>query len=69
MTKVKPQNAPLSKRKKRIFKIAAILTAFFILVLLEISLRVFGYGKNYPLFIQNGDDETRLVINPEAAEK
>jgi len=60
---------PLSKRKKRIFKIAALFMAFLILLLLEVSLRAFGYGKDYPLFIEDKNDRASLIINPEIGQK
>lgn len=69
MAKGKLHKVQLSKRKKRIFKIASILMALLILVLIEIGLQVFGYGKDYPLFIQSANDDSSLVINPEVAEK
>ena len=66
---MKASSKPLSKRKKRGFKIAAVFMAFLILVLLELALRAFGYGKDYPLFIIDKDNADSLIINPEIGQK
>ncbi|MEM6514772.1 MAG: hypothetical protein AAF688_01225 [Bacteroidota bacterium] len=60
---------PLSRSKRRIFKFGAFLMALFVLALLEVGLRVFGYGKDYPLFIQDKNDKASLIINPEIGQK
>ena len=66
----KTQNPPqLSKPKKRLFKVGAIAMAFLFLLLVEVVLRVVGYGKDYPLFIENEADASELIINPDIGQK
>ncbi len=68
MTKAaKPQQ--LSKRKKRLFQFGGIAMAFLLLVLVEVVLRLVGYGKDYPLFIENENNSSELIINPEVGQK
>jgi tetratricopeptide (TPR) repeat protein len=68
--KVKPV-LPLSNSRKRIFSIIAILLPFIFLILLEVILRVSGYGDNHSLFITHPDEgyENYYVVNPEIGKK
>jgi tetratricopeptide (TPR) repeat protein len=61
----------LSNGRKRIFSIISILLPFIFLILLEIILRVTGYGDNHSLFITHPDEgfENYYVVNPEIGKK
>jgi tetratricopeptide (TPR) repeat protein len=58
-----------TRKRLLLFKLISILIPFFILFLLEISLRVFHYGYNLDLFVAYPADESFLVFNPEASKK
>ena len=58
-----------SKRKLRAFKAGAFLLSLIALVLLEIVLRLSGYGTDYPLFIEAKSQPDYLVMNPEISKK
>ncbi|MEX6687336.1 hypothetical protein QTN47_07510 [Danxiaibacter flavus] len=63
------QTKPVSKKKQWLFRcIAAYLPLLFI-VLLEIILRVAGYGHSMQLFITDTDNEEYLVMNRFASER
>ena len=68
MTK-KSSSLKLSKRKKRLFKVGAVFMAFLFLIIMELLLRAVGYGKDYPLFIEDLQDESKLIMNPEIGQK
>jgi tetratricopeptide (TPR) repeat protein len=51
------------------FKIAGILISFVILILIELSLRVFHYGNNFKLFVEFPENKDYLVLNPNASGK
>lgn len=53
------------KKTPRWFYVVMILLPVFIILLLEISLRIFNYGRNYDQWITAGDG--RLTLNPEIA--
>jgi tetratricopeptide (TPR) repeat protein len=59
----------LSGKRGLFFKGIAILLPFLILMLIEISLRIFQYGDNLDLFIEAGDRSDYLVLNPVASKK
>lgn len=61
----------LSKSRKRIFSIISILIPFVFLILLEVILRVTGYGDNHSLFITHPDEgfENYYVVNPKVGKK
>jgi tetratricopeptide (TPR) repeat protein len=61
--------APVSKKRILLFKVISILLPFLVLILLEISLRIFHYGNNYSLFIEYKDNPNFLMLNPEASKK
>ena len=44
---------PISKKRKLLFKTIGILLPLLVLFLIEVSLRVFGYGNNLDLFIES----------------
>ena len=57
----------ISKKRLFLFKAISILVPFFILLLLEVLLRVFNYGFDPALFIEYPADKNYLVMNPEAS--
>ena len=62
---------PLSKGKRVIFSLISIVIPFAFLILLELILRLTGYGDNHSLFISHPDKEFKeyLVVNPEIGKK
>lgn len=62
---------PLSKDKRAIFSLIAVVLPFAFLILLELILRIAGYGDNHSLFINHPDKEFKgyLVVNPEIGKK
>lgn len=72
MNKAKVNSArSLSKGKRAIFSLIAVLLPFAFLFLLELILRMTGYGDNHSLFINHPDKEFKeyLVVNPEIGKK
>lgn len=63
----KPAASSAGKQNPLWFYIVLILIPVFIIVLLEISLRIFNYGKELPQWVPV--DETRQILNPEIAYK
>jgi tetratricopeptide (TPR) repeat protein len=59
----------LSRGRVIFFKITGILLSLFILLLLELSLRIFKYGSNLNLFIEYPNNKDYLVFNPDASKK
>ncbi|KKM02928.1 hypothetical protein LCGC14_1779510 [marine sediment metagenome] len=59
----------LSKRKRFFFKVGAFLLVLVIIALVEIVLRVAGYGTAYPLFIASEVQSGKMVMNPKVGEK
>ena len=59
----------LSKKKTTFFKIGSVLFSLLLIVLLEVILRVSGFGTDYPLFIEANDQPEYLVMNPEISKK
>lgn len=61
----------LSKSRKRIYGVISILLPFLFLIILELILRVSGYGDNLSLFITHPDEgfENYYVVNPEIGKK
>jgi tetratricopeptide (TPR) repeat protein len=51
------------------FKIAGILITLIILILIELSLRLFHYGNNFKLFVDFPENKDYLVLNPDASKK
>jgi len=58
-------------KKVTLFKIISISFPFFLIVLMEIVLRMSGYGENYQLFhiLKNVNKPDYLVMNPDIAKK
>ena len=54
-----------SKKSPRWFYLVLILMPVFLVLLLELGLRVFSYGRVYDQWISAG--EGRLTLNPEIA--
>ena len=63
--------APISKSKQRVFSIIAITLPIVFLILLELILRLSGYGDNFSLFISHPEAgmEKYYVVNPEIGKK
>jgi tetratricopeptide (TPR) repeat protein len=59
----------LSRGRVILFKITGILLSLFILLLLELSLRIFKYGSNLSLFVEYPNNKDYLVLNPDASKK
>jgi tetratricopeptide (TPR) repeat protein len=55
--------------KELLFKAISILLPFLILLLFEISLRIFHYGNDFKLFIEYPENRNYLVFNPQASKK
>jgi tetratricopeptide (TPR) repeat protein len=69
--KTKTPDLNLSKSQKIAFKAISFLVPFLILFILEIILRLAGYGDNFSLFIQNPDKDYKAyeIVNPEVGKK
>ena len=65
----KPESKPLSPEKLRLFKWLAILFPLVLIVLLELILRVFGYGYDTSLFVKYPPDPNYMVMNHYASDK
>ena len=63
------QVIPLKKNKLLAFKAIAILLPFVLLFFLEVGLRVFGYGNDLGLFIEDKENANYWVMNPHASER
>jgi len=55
--------------RTRLFKWISILLPFVLLFVLEICLRLFGYGNDLRLFIDDPADKNYLILNPAASKK
>ena len=57
--------------KKTVFKIIAISLPFFLLLVVEITLRLFGYGENYALFnrVTSENNTEYYVMNSDISKK
>jgi tetratricopeptide (TPR) repeat protein len=60
---------PSSKRKIILFKAIAVLLPILVLILLEVALRLFHYGNDLSLFMEDPRDKDFLVLNPNAAKR
>ncbi|MDB4924026.1 tetratricopeptide repeat protein [Mucilaginibacter sp.] len=65
----KPATKQVSKNRTLLFKVIGILLPFLLLFFIEILLRVFNYGYNLSLFIEDKNDKNYLVFNPDASKK
>jgi tetratricopeptide (TPR) repeat protein len=55
--------------KVTIFKAIAVLLPFFLLILLETVLRLFGYGYDLRLFIEDEKNKSSWIMNPDASKR
>ena len=73
MKKSAPQknsSVNLSSGKKKIFWLITILLPVIVLLLLEISLRIFSYGENLELFVEGPEEyENYLMVNREVGKR
>ncbi len=58
-----------SKKKILLFKTIAVLLPFLVFIILEVALRLFHYGNDLSLFIEDPRDANYLVLNPNAAKR
>jgi len=67
----KHKSQDLSKSKKIIFSLVAVIIPFIFLIIFELGLRLFGYGHNLQLFIDHPNKEYSAykTINPFVGEK
>lgn len=63
------KDVQLSKKKLKWFKILAMISPIVILIVLELILRISGYGHNTDLFIRYPDDPSYWVMNKYASER
>ena len=70
MNKKSPKQAiPLKDNKLLAFKVIALLLPFVLLLLVEFGLRVFGYGNDLGLFVEDKENANYWVMNPHASER
>jgi len=69
LTKTIALTQGLSRRRTYIFRGIGILIPFLLLFVLELGLRLFHYGYNTDLFIEDPADQNYYVLNPDAAKK
>jgi tetratricopeptide (TPR) repeat protein len=62
------QNA-IGPKNSLAFKLIAVLLPFILLLLLEIILRLSGYGHDLALFVTDAKDPASLVMNPHVSER
>jgi tetratricopeptide (TPR) repeat protein len=65
----RPATAALTPARRRLFIAVTIAFPFLLLALLELGLRVGGYGNAYPLFIPYADRPGWLYPNPDFARR
>ena len=65
----KAVNAKMTKRKTLLFNVISVMLPFLFLFLIEVLLRIVGYGSNLDLFIEYPGDKNFLVLNPNASKK
>ena len=68
-SKTEAQQTPFTKSRLLLFRLIALLVSFLILVLLEIILRITGYGHDLHLFIEKQNDKSCWVMNPYASDR
>ncbi len=59
----------ISKKKERIFQVIALLIPFIFFVVLEIGLRIVGYGQSMPLFIENPSAPEYMLPRPDVVKR
>ena len=68
--KVTDQSLPMQgKRKALVFKLVACCLPVILLIIIELLLRLFGYGHDLSLFVKDPEDSGSLVMNRYASEK
>ncbi len=65
------QNIPEKRktRKRIVFQSIAILLPFIVLIFIEVGLRIFGYGYDLRLFVDDSQNKGYLVMNPNASRR
>jgi len=56
-------------KKLFVFKAVSILLPFVLILFVEIGLRIFGYGHDLRLFVEDGKNQNNWVMNPHASER
>ncbi|MCB7481798.1 hypothetical protein [Christiangramia sediminis] len=59
----------ISRKKLLIFKISAVILALIFIVLLEVVLRIAGYGSDFPLFTEAENKPGYIYMNPNVSNK
>ncbi len=59
----------ISRKKLLIFKVSAVLLALIFIILLEVFLRLIGYGSDFPLFTEPENKPGYIYMNPEVSNK
>lgn len=59
----------MNKSKKRFFYFITLLIPIVFFILLELVLRLLGYGAQQPVFITDVADENYLIFNPQVSER
>lgn len=59
----------IDQRKATIFKIVAIFVPFLLFLLVEIGLRLAGYGSSFPVFVKAQGRPGSLVMNADVSQK
>ncbi|HEY3370424.1 MAG TPA: hypothetical protein VGK10_06230 [Prolixibacteraceae bacterium] len=62
-------NSTHRNRKTLVLKAIALLLPFVFLLLLELGLRVFGFGNDLALFVEDKENVNYWVMNPHASER
>lgn len=60
---------PLKRNKLLAFKTVAILLPFMVLLMFEGGLRLYGYGHDVRLFVEDEESQDSWVMNPHASER
>lgn len=60
---------PLSARRRRLFLAVALVLPWLLLLLLELGLRLGGYGDALPLFVRHGPRPDYLVMSSTVARR
>jgi tetratricopeptide (TPR) repeat protein len=58
-----------NRRKIFAFKVIAIALPFIVILLIEAGLRIFGYGHDLSLFVEDKENPSCMVMNPHASER
>ena len=66
---MKKTNKHTKSKHQTLFKTIAISLPFLFIILLELCLRLFGYGYSFDLFIEYQPNKEFLVFNPDASKR